>query len=144
MIDQRALRVELLLRDGVFLDQTLIALQVQFGIGQECLITLEIALLLLHGRFVGARIDLGESLPLLHFLTFGEEYLLHDAADLSAHRHRGQWRHGAKSGNLDIDIPDRRRRRSDCDGSILTHVPAAGGGRHRLLSLDITRQCNNE
>ncbi len=64
LIDQRALRVELLLGDGILLDQPFIALQIQLGVRQQRLVALQITLHLLQGGFVGAGIDLRQRVAL--------------------------------------------------------------------------------
>ena len=64
LVDQRALRVELLLGDGILLDQPLVALQIQSGIRQQRLIAPQISLHLLQSGFVGPGIDLRQGVAL--------------------------------------------------------------------------------
>ena len=62
--------------DGILLDQAFVALQIQLGVRQQRLVALQIALHLLQGGFVGARIDLRQRIALMHDLTLGETDLL--------------------------------------------------------------------
>src|SRR6185437_10248461 len=104
LLHQRPLRIQLLLRDGILLDQLLEALQVQPGIREERLIFTQRALGLRQGRLVGPRIDLREELALLDQLAFLEGDLLQLAADLGAYRYGGERRDRPQRRNANLDI----------------------------------------
>ena len=83
-------------RDRILPDQGIVALQIQSGVPQQCLILCQLGLGLLQSHLVGPRIDLGEKVALLHQLAFGESDLGQLTVDLGLHRHRSERRHGAE------------------------------------------------
>ncbi len=62
LIDERALRVELLAGDGILLDQRFIALQIELCVDQQRLVAAQVSLRLFERRLVGARIDLHDEI----------------------------------------------------------------------------------
>ncbi len=143
LVDQRTLRVELLLGDRVLLDQPLVALRSSFASAEQRLVAPQIALHLLRGRFVGARIDLRERIALFHGLAFGEEDFLHDAADLCPDGHGGERRDRAQGGNAQLNAAGRGRGDRNGDRGVL---PAAPPGRRRvgLLMPQISEERNHQ
>ena len=70
--DERPLRVDLLLRDGVLRRKRDVAVEVDLRLLELGLRLEELALGLLQRRLVGARIDDGEHVALVHHLALGE------------------------------------------------------------------------
>ena len=126
LIHQRALGVELLNRNGVFLDEPFVAFEVQPGIGEQCLVAAQITLCGLQRGLVRSGIDLGNDVTFVHELPFDEQYLLQGAADLRAHGHVRERRDGAERGNPDLDVARRHFRHSDGHRAILAAASHAG------------------
>ena len=111
--NERLLRVELLLGDQALRQDVLEPLQIQTGIGEQRLVAFQIALHLLQGRLIGARIDLGQKIALVDELTLLEGDVLQLTADLGLDGHGGQRRHRAQGGQFDGDVPDAGRGHRD-------------------------------
>ena len=89
---------KLLGRDGVLRRQRLVAAQVDPGIGQGGAVAGQLALGLGQRRLIGARIDLGQQLALLHRRADIDIPFLHIAADLGIDRRAGEGLHIARQG----------------------------------------------
>ncbi len=139
LVDQRALRIELLHGDRVLLDQPLVALQIQSGVRQQRLVAAQVALHLLHGRLIGARIDLRDEISLPYELPFGEGDFLQDAADLRPHGHGGQRRDRPERRNAQLNIAVGRRGDRHRDRAVLpAGTASARGGRPGRLVLQVS------
>jgi hypothetical protein len=110
LLDQELLVGDLLLGDRVLRLQPLIAGEVASRLIEEPGVVGELALGLFERRLVGARVDLGQELTLLHHLAFLEPDAHQLAVDLGHHRHGIEGCHGAER------IEDHR------------HLAAGGGG----------------
>jgi hypothetical protein len=84
LVDGGHLRVDLLARDRVLLQQGLVAREVEARVLQRGLVLRELALLLLDRHLERPRIDLGQQVALAHELAFavadGDELAVHAAA----------------------------------------------------------------
>jgi hypothetical protein len=143
LVDQRPLRIELLLGDRVLFDQAFIAFQIQPCVREQRLIALQISLHLLQGGFVRTRIDLCQRIALVHGLTLRKQDFLHDPADLRPDGHRGQRRDGAERRNAQLNVAGRDRRHRYGYRPVL--AAASGSSRCRgLLMAEISEESNQQ
>ena len=87
LVDRRHLRVELLARDGVFLQQRLVAREIEARVLQRGLVLGELALLLLDLDLERPGVDLGQQVALAHELAFAVAHGHELAVDAAAHGH---------------------------------------------------------
>ncbi len=114
--DQRYLGIELLARNGVALGEILVAFEIQLGILQQRLVTLQRALRLRQRQLIGPRIDLRQQIALVDVLALGEGDAHQLAADLRDDGHGGERRHGAQRVQRDVDIAPGQGRDRNRDG----------------------------
>ncbi len=116
-------------RDRLLCREGRVALQIDLGADERGLILGKLRLIHLERDLVGARIDLGEKIALLHDLAFLEPDLDQLAADLRLHRDRRQRRDRAERRQGDRHVAGRDRRGAD------RHRPSRGepAGRRGLF-----------
>jgi hypothetical protein len=88
--DEGALGIGLLLRRGMLLRESGVALEIELRIGEMGLVAGQRRLRLIELCLEGAWIDLRENLPALYLLSLGEVDLLERTRDLRADRCRDQ------------------------------------------------------
>jgi hypothetical protein len=129
----------LILRDGgdlrgvglignrVLRQQSLVALQIDLGVGEQSLIVLELTGGLIDGGLIGSRIDQHQQVAGLDRLSLGEGDLDQRSVDLRVHGDRGQRRHGAEriDGDRDVALTDA----GNADRQRTVEAAASGGGR---------------
>ena len=120
LIDQRALRVELLAGNCIFFDQRFIAREVQFCIDQQRLVAPQIAFGLLQRRLVGPWIDLHQEIALMDELAFGKRNFLQLPGNLGTHGDGGEWRYGAECRDAHPDVRGDRRCHRHSHRSVLS------------------------
>ncbi len=101
--DQRDLRVELLLRHGVGLDQLAVAIDVHLGVAEQRLVVRERGFREFELNLIRSRVDLGEHLAFLDVVAFLEVHLHELAVDARLERHRVERRHVAEAVQHDRD-----------------------------------------
>ena len=131
---QCALRIERLLAGEILRCQRDIAVEVALRIGQLRFVLGLGRDRLIVGRLVGAGIDLGQEIALLHHLPFGEVDLHQLAVDARRDRHRIERLHRAEAAQIDRHVGSRGNGRVDRDrcrgagrcGGRVPSVQAAG------------------
>ncbi len=84
-IDLVARAIDHCLRDEIFCQQFLVALQRLFGVGQVGALAGQLRLRLGHVRFVAARVQRKQQLASLHLLPFAHVHRTHHVLDLRTH-----------------------------------------------------------
>src|SRR5471032_2366817 len=130
LLDQRGLRVDVLQRDRVLLEQGLIARQRQLGDVELRLVALALAGGLQQRHLELARVDLGQHLAGLDHLALGEQNLLQNARHLRAHRRGGRRRDRAEGVQHHRHIGFFRRRHAHR----ARHIAARTSGRTTLAA----------
>ena len=105
LLDQIDLVFDLLARNAVLPVERLVARIIRLRLVQQPGVLGQRALRLLQCHLIRPGIDLGEEIPLVHHLPFGEGDLLQLAVDLRDHGDRGQRRHRAEPGQHHVHVP---------------------------------------
>ncbi len=135
LADQGLLRVHLLLCDRVLCVQRPVALDVDACIREQRLVARHLAFELRELRLVGARVDLGKEISLLHHLPFPEQYPHQLAVHPAAHGHRLERRHRAQAVQVDVDVAGPCRRGDDRSRAIGVEAAPAGRALLRVTRL---------
>ena len=98
------LTADLLLGNGILLEQRAVALKINARVSQQRLIALHLPLRLQELRLIGTRIDLGEQIALLDGLALLEQYAHQLTLNATAYRYRAQRRHRAQTVEVNIDV----------------------------------------
>ena len=129
---ERRLRVDLLLRDRVLLEQRAVALEVELRVLEQRVVARQLSLGLRELHLERARIDLGEQLAFLDDLALLEQHPHELPVDAAAHRDGPQRRDRAERIEIDVDVGRARRRRDHrCPRRTAGTARPAGGGRRR-------------
>ena len=125
--------IELLTRDG--LGGVLVTLEVEFGIGERGAITGELAFGLGQRNIERTRVDVGERIPGLHGLAFGEIKLHQLAADARTYGDGVQGLDGAERRDADLDVARSDGRGGHGHREITRPFAASLGAARRLAAL---------
>src|ERR1019366_7421187 len=109
--DRRFLVVEILTREGILLEQFLVARECNLGVFERRHILRERALDLLELHLVRTRIDLGQQIAGLYHLSLFEVYLIELAIHPAFDGDRVVCRHCSDRGYVLVQIADLRRHR---------------------------------
>ena len=105
---ERRLRIELLLRDRVLLEERAIALEIDDRVLQQRLVFRELAFGLRELDLERPRIDLGEQLARFDELAFAENHAHELPVDAASHGDGRERRHRAEAGQIHADVRSSR------------------------------------